>query len=68
LAHQTLADSHIDERKEHEEAVARLKAEYDSLQRRLHALYSDKLDGRIDRDVFDTFAADCRAKQDVWGG
>jgi site-specific DNA recombinase len=60
-----LADSHIDEQKEHEEAVGRLKAEYDSLQKRLHTLYGDKLDGRIDRDVFDTFAADCRAKQDA---
>ncbi len=60
-----LTDSHIDEQKEHAEAVGRLKAEYEGLQKRVHALYTDKLDGRIDRDVFDTFAAECRTKQDA---
>jgi site-specific DNA recombinase len=60
-----LGDSHADEQKEHMEAVGRFQAEYDALRQRLHALYSDKLEGRIDRDVFDTFAADCHAKQEA---
>jgi site-specific DNA recombinase len=60
-----LSESHVDEQKQHAEAIERLKAEYDSLQKRLHELYSDKLEGRIDCDTFDTFAGDCRAKQNA---
>ena len=38
-----------DERLEHESAIARLRAEHDRLQNRIHAAYVDKLDGTIDQ-------------------
>jgi hypothetical protein len=44
---EALHSSHADKRREQEEAIARLRAEYDRLQRRLDAMYVDKLDGRI---------------------
>ena len=43
---EALHASHADERREQEEAIERLRAEYDRLQRRLDAMYVDKLDGR----------------------
>src|SRR4051794_21284282 len=44
---QALHASHADERREHEEAIGRLRAEYDRLQARTEAMYIDKLDGKI---------------------
>jgi site-specific DNA recombinase len=55
--------SHADKRREQEEAIARLRAEYDRLQRRLDAMYVDKLDGRVDAAFFDKMAAEWRAEQ-----
>jgi site-specific DNA recombinase len=43
---EALYSSHADKRREQEEAIARLRAEYDRLQRRLDAMYVDKLDVR----------------------
>jgi len=59
-----LHDSHVDERREHEEAIKRLRAEYDRLQNRIHAAYVDKLDGAIDAAFYEKMAAEWQAEQD----
>ncbi|MGY2890864.1 hypothetical protein ACVIHI_007978 [Bradyrhizobium sp. USDA 4524] len=41
----------------------RLQGEYDRIQKRLHAMYLDKLDGRIDGDFFDRTSAEWREEQ-----
>ena len=56
--------SHADEKQEHEAAIARLQAEYDRMTARLHAIYIDKLDGRIDTYFFDKLATGFRHEQD----
>ena len=56
--------SHADKRREQEEAIVRLRAEYDRLQRRIDAMYVDKLDGRVDVAFFDKMSAEWRAEQD----
>ncbi len=60
---QALRLSHDDEKRYHEEAVARLRAEYDRLQQRIDAMYVDKLDGRIDAAFFDRKSAEWRSEQ-----
>ena len=60
---QALRQSHADERREHEEAIARLQAEHTKIQRRLDAMYDDKLDGVIDEAFFRRKADECRAEQ-----
>jgi site-specific DNA recombinase len=59
-----LRESHGDERRFHEEAIARLHTEYQRLQDRLDAMYVDKLDGRVDTVFFDRKAAEWRDEQD----
>jgi site-specific DNA recombinase len=59
-----LHTSHADKRREQEEAIARLRAEFDRLQRRLDAMYVDKLDGRVDAAFFDKMSAEWRAEQE----
>ncbi len=61
---EALSQSHADEKRDHEQAVTRLKAEYARLQQRIHAMYVDKLDGRIDAEFFDRMSAEWRAEQD----
>ena len=56
--------SHADEKREHEAAIGRLRAECDRLQSRMHAMYVDKLDGKVDPAFFDRMSAEWRAKQD----
>jgi site-specific DNA recombinase len=60
---EALHSSHADKRREQEEAIARLRAEYERLQRRLDTMYVDKLDGRVDAAFFDKMAAEWRAEQ-----
>jgi site-specific DNA recombinase len=60
---EALRASHADKRREQEDAIARLRREYDRLQRRLDAMYVDKLDGRVDAAFFDKMAAEWRAEQ-----
>jgi hypothetical protein len=60
---EALTHSHADERRDHERAVERLKAEHERLQERIHAMYVDKLDGRIDAAFFDRMSAEWRAEQ-----
>ena len=59
-----LRESFADEKKEHKAAVTRLQAEYDRLQSRLHAIYIDKLDGRIDKHFFEKFSGEWRVEQE----
>jgi site-specific DNA recombinase len=59
-----LHDSHADERREHEDAIKRLQAEYDRLQNRIHAAYVDKLDGVIDAAFFDKMSGEWRDDQE----
>ena len=61
---EALQASHVDKRREQEEAIARLRAEYDRLQRRIDAMYVDKLDGRVDAVFFDKMSGEWRAEQD----
>ena len=61
---EALDASHADERREHEEAITRLRAEYDRLQNRIHAMYVDKLDGKVDGAFFERMSAEWRAEQD----
>ncbi|HEY5066594.1 MAG TPA: recombinase family protein [Xanthobacteraceae bacterium] len=59
-----LRESHADEQKEHEAAIARLRAEYDRLERRMHAIYVDKLDGRIDNSFYAQMSEQWKIEQD----
>jgi DNA invertase Pin-like site-specific DNA recombinase len=58
-----LHDSHADERRFHEESLAKLQRQHAQLQRRLDLAYSDRLDGRISPEAFDRLAAGWRAEQ-----
>ena len=59
-----LRESHDEERRFHEEAIARFHAEYGRLQSRIDKMYVDKLDGRISTEFFDQKSAEWRAEQD----
>jgi len=59
-----LRQSHGDEKRHHDEAIARLQAEYRRLQGRIDTMYLDKLDGRVDSAFFDRKAAEWRSEQD----
>ena len=61
---EALDASHADERREHEEAIERLRAEYDRLQNRIHAMYVDKLDGKVDGVFFERMSGEWREEQD----
>ena len=58
-----LRDSHADERREHEAAIERLRAEYDRLQNRIHTAYVDKLDGTIDWAFLEKVSGEWRDEQ-----
>jgi site-specific DNA recombinase len=60
---EALQASHADQRCEHEEAIVRLQAEYKRLDDRIHAMYVDKLDGKIGGDFYDRFATEWREEQ-----
>jgi DNA invertase Pin-like site-specific DNA recombinase len=59
-----LRASHADEKREHEAAIGRLRAKYDRLQTRMHAMYVDKLDGKVDGAFFERMSGEWRAEQD----
>ena len=59
-----LSASHADEKREHERAITRLRTEYDRLQNRMHAMYVDKLDGKVDGAFFERMSGEWRAEQD----
>ena len=58
-----LRASHADERRDHEDAIARLRAEHKRLGDRINAMYIDKLDGKIGGDFYDKFAGQWREEQ-----
>jgi site-specific DNA recombinase len=58
-----LRESHQDEKKFHDDAIARLQREHKRIQDRIDAMYMDKLDGRIDAEFFDRKAAEFRSEQ-----
>ena len=60
---QALRDSHQDKKREHAEAVTRLRAEYDRLENRVDKMYDDKLDGKIGDEYFAKRAAEAREEQ-----
>ena len=60
---EALHASHADERHDHEEAIKRLRAEYDRLQARIDAMYIDKLDGKIGGEFFEKMAGQWREDQ-----
>ena len=60
---EALHASHADERHDHEEALKRLRAEYDRLQARIDAMYIDKLDGKIGGEFFEKMAGQWREDQ-----
>jgi site-specific DNA recombinase len=61
---EALRQSHVDERQFHRDAIERLQAEYNRLQRRVESAYEDKLDGRIGAAFFDQKAGEWRAEQE----
>jgi site-specific DNA recombinase len=60
---EALKGSHVEEKQFHDEAVARLQAEYTKLQNRIDAMYIDKLDGKIDAAFFESKASEWRREQ-----
>jgi hypothetical protein len=60
---EALQASHADQRREHQEAIERLRAEYKRLDDRIHTMYVDKLDGKIGGDFYDRFAGEWREEQ-----
>jgi site-specific DNA recombinase len=59
-----LRESHADQRKEHDAAITRLQAECERLHNRIHAMYIDKLDGRIDRSFYVQMSEQWRVEQE----
>ncbi len=59
-----LRESHDDEKRFRDEALARLEADWTLLQNRLDAMYIDKLDGRIQNAFFERKAAEWRGEQE----
>ena len=64
LVSEGLKSSHVDQAKEHREAIKRLQTEYDRLQDRIQAMYVDKLDGKVDPGMFETLSLGWRKHQD----
>jgi hypothetical protein len=60
---EALRHSHDDEKSFHDQALARLQADYGRLQNRLDAMYVDKLDGQVDEAFYDRKAAEWLAEQ-----
>jgi site-specific DNA recombinase len=59
-----LRESCADEKREHSEAIARIQAEWDRLQKRVDTMYIDKLDGKIDDDFYRRMRAQWRDEQE----
>ena len=61
--HEALHASHAGERREHEEAIARLQAEHGRLGERISAMYVDKLDGKVSGEFFEEMSGNWREEQ-----
>ena len=60
---EALRESHGEEKEFHREAIERLQAEYNRLQRRIETAYEDKLDGRITTEFYDQKVGEWRTEQ-----
>ena len=60
----TLKESHDTEKQYHDEMITKLQSQSDRLQRRLEALYIDKLDGVISREFYDQKSTEWRLDQE----
>ncbi len=60
-----LRDSYRDEKRDHEAAIAALQIEQERLQKRIHAIYIDKLDGTVDQRFFERMSRDWRNEQEL---
>lgn len=60
---EALHQSHADQKREHQAAIGRLKAEYDRLEKRINAMYVDKLDGHVDAAFFERMSREWRVEQ-----
>ena len=60
---EALHASQADQRREHCAAIERLRAEYDRFERRIEAMYIDKLDGKIGEDFYNKMAGQWREEQ-----
>lgn len=58
-----LRESHGDQKRFRDEAIAKLKADHLRLQKRLDLMYEDRLDGRIDVAQYERKSAECRQEQ-----
>ena len=58
-----LKESHGDEKRYHDEMIAKLQKEYQKLQDRIDAMYVDKLDGKVPLEFFDRKNSDWRGEQ-----
>ena len=58
-----LRDSFGDKRRFHADSISRLSEEHDRLQRRLDAMYVDKLDRRVDEGTYERLSQDWHAEQ-----
>lgn len=63
LVTRALRESHEDEKRVHNEALARLQAEYSKLQNRIDQAYDDKVDGVIESAFYKRKTAEWRAEQ-----
>jgi site-specific DNA recombinase len=61
---EALRTSHADQRREHQAAVERLRAEHNRLGERINAMHIGKLGGKIGGDFFDRFVGEWRAEQE----
>ncbi len=59
-----LKESFTDTQRFHAESISRLREEHDRLQRRLDAMYVDKLDSRVDEGTYERLSRAWRAEQD----
>ncbi len=59
-----LKESHADTKQYHADRMATLLAQYEKLERRLDAMYEDKLDGRIDQNFYDRKSSAWKNEQD----
>jgi len=58
-----LRESHGDQKRFRDEAIAKLKADHLRLQKRLDVMYEDRLDGRIDVSLFERKSGEYRQEQ-----
>jgi site-specific DNA recombinase len=58
-----LKESHKDEKRYHDEALAGLQRQYTKFQNRIDIMYEDKLDGRISAEMYDRKSREYREEQ-----